>query len=86
MDLRFRQSSYAPVVGGCGTVPAMSENEPSPWRDANGIAAHIGYDEKTIHRLTGPHVRDGIPYHRLTPGGHKMFYVPEVDAWLLGRP
>jgi hypothetical protein len=57
----------------------------TPWRNVNGIALHLAYDVKTIHRLTGPHVTDGIPYHRLGPNGRKMFYVPEVDKWLLRR-
>lgn len=59
--------------------------EDKQWVDANGIAAHLGYDVTTVHRLTGPNVKepDRIPHHHLTKGGHKMFHIPEVDEWLL---
>jgi hypothetical protein len=56
------------------------------WRDAAGIAEHLGVKPQTVQNRTGPNVppEDRIPFHRL-PGGEKRFYVPEVDEWLLGR-
>ena len=58
--------------------------EQSPWRDTAGIAMYLGVDVKKIHRLTAPNVQEParIPYHRLTPGGRKMFNIKEVDKWL----
>jgi hypothetical protein len=57
----------------------------SPWKDAKGIAAHLGVSDKTVQNLTGPNVPDPIPFHRPpTPTGkpgRKRFYVPEVDEW-----
>jgi hypothetical protein len=78
-------------------TPGLSKNELaelidaihkfSPWRDANGIAAYLGMDVKTIHALTGPNAigPESLPYHRLTEGGRKRFHIGEVDEWLLGR-
>ena len=57
----------------------------SPWRDAAGIAEHLGVSPKTVQNLSGPSVADPIPFHRLTPNGEKRFHVPTVDAWLLRR-
>jgi hypothetical protein len=68
------------------TLPRMrSPDGHVQWLDANGIAEHLGYSVKRVHALTGPQVRNGIPYHRLTPNGRKMFDVREVDGWLNKR-
>lgn len=60
---------------------------PSPWRDANGIADYLEVSVKTVHRLSSAAVppNQRIPFHRLGGAGEKRFDVREVDRWLRGR-
>jgi hypothetical protein len=64
---------------------ALDAGGQTAWRDAHGIASHLGIDVKTVHNRTGPNVTDPIPFHSLPPGGRKRFHIREVDEWLLKR-
>jgi hypothetical protein len=57
------------------------------WLSATEAAAYLSYDEKTIHRLSGPNVTgpDRLPCHRLTAGGEKRFSRAELDEHLRKR-
>jgi excisionase family DNA binding protein len=50
----------------------------SPWRTAEQLADYLGVSVATVNRR----VREGLPFVRLHEGGRRMFYTPDVDAWL----
>jgi excisionase family DNA binding protein len=50
----------------------------TPWRTAEQLAEYLGVSVATINRR----VREGLPFARLHKGGRRMFYTPDVDAWL----
>ena len=71
-------------------VRAIAEKAREPrWVNADGLAAHWGnvYRPKTIRNRSAPSVppEDRIPSHVISPGGERMYHVPECDEWLLGR-
>jgi excisionase family DNA binding protein len=50
----------------------------SPWKTAEQLAEYLGVSVATGNRR----VREGLPFVRLHEGGRRMFFTPDVDAWL----
>lgn len=63
------------------TGPAAPSSTHEPWVTKTQLAAHLNRSTKWIER----HHHKGLPSEQSTPGGHRRYQIPQVEAWLRSR-